>query len=285
MAHRNYTSENGNIPSNGDDRKLYTQKNAPFVEHVLNIRTGIAILKSEYGLHIDEWDYIDLAVNALRDIRHFGTEEYIAITTVPKNGIIPIPCNAETVDAVCTSLVARKAFGSRMPYALLDNYGNDVYIAAAKVMDVVRTGYSSLSEVRSRPYSKDFPGMSLLREDGYIDYHLGKGAITVGVSLAGTDIGIAFTGIMVDLEGYPMITRKQANALAAISAKSIAIKAAIRGDKNMASMLEFLITESARLKQGASMAEEINDNEIDELLDAKTTFNRKSINRPSRYER
>jgi hypothetical protein len=42
---------------------------------------------------------------------------------------------------------------------------------------------------------------------------------------------LAFTGITTDLEGLPIITRKQANALAAVTARVLAVRGANRETK------------------------------------------------------
>jgi hypothetical protein len=40
-------------------------------EHTMNIRAGLAVLKTMYSMHMDEYDYIDIAVDTLRNIKHF----------------------------------------------------------------------------------------------------------------------------------------------------------------------------------------------------------------------
>jgi hypothetical protein len=138
----------------------------------------------------------------------------------------------------------------------------------------------------NRSHDGMMPGLARKGETGYIPYVLSTdGVITVDKSYWNNPIGIAFTGLSVDKEGYPMITRKQANALAAITARTAALIAANKGDKNMAAMLEYYNNNAARLKQAASIPEDITDNEIDSVLDAMTTFNRKSVNRPTKYSR
>jgi hypothetical protein len=41
------------------------------------------------------------------------------------------------------------------------------------------------------------------------------------------------------LEGLPIITRKQANALAAVTARVLAVRGANRGDKGLSAMVEY----------------------------------------------
>ena len=273
-------------------------------EHTQNIRAGLSVLKSNYGMHYDEFDYLDLAVDALRDIRHFGTTEYIALTYANEKGEIFLPCSADVIDAIVTERMSRKIFDQRVP-AELPTERDDVFIfSQTMVKDLGYEGYYSErrrpgidipqdSDVNYIPRTRWMrsndgmpPGLAVKGESGYIPYVLSNdGIITVDKRYWDHPIGVAYTGLSVDKEGYPMITRKQANALAALTARIIALKAANKGDRNLAAMLEYYNSNAARLKQAASIPEDITDNEIDSVLDAMTTFNRKSVNRPTKYSR
>jgi hypothetical protein len=41
----------------------------------MNIRAGLAVLKMY--MHMDEYDYIDIAVDTLRNIKHFGAQNML----------------------------------------------------------------------------------------------------------------------------------------------------------------------------------------------------------------
>ena len=241
-------------------------------EHTMNIRAGLPIMKSLYGQTMDEYDYLDLAVDSLRDIRHFGITEYYSIVTVRSDGTIPLPCNLDIIDAVTTEHMGLKAFDTRVNYDLEGLLGTDAYFSAVKVM-------SNLNHHFQPGLGGRAPG------EGYISYQLSNKGIKVAKEYIGRRISIAFTGITVDLEGFPFITRKQANALAAISSRAVIMKATLKGDKGAASMLEYITGTAARLKQAASIPEDFSDNELDEVLDEMTTFNRKSNRRPTRTSR
>lgn len=240
-------------------------------EHTMNIRAGISVLKTLYGMHINEFDYIDIAVDALRNIKHFGTTEYISYITVDQSGKVMLPCNMDSIDAVTTEEMGRKAYSTRVEFDMDGIVGTDTYYAMENTMNALGRG--------SRP------GLAGAYGKGYISYQLEGKTISVDKSYAGKRIAFAFTGIATDLEGYPLITRKQSNALAAISARVIAVKGANKGDKILASMVEYYTGVSGRLIQAASIPEDLTDNELDEVLNAKTSFNRKSINRPTKYGR
>ena len=268
------------------------EQNSALIEHTLNIRAGISTLKTKYGIHVDEYDYLDIAVDALRDIRHFGTTQYLGMAKVRAGGKVTIPCYADSIDAVTTRHMAKKVFKDRVTVKLYDEKLDGDYFYSF-YNNVKNVGYgSAMPSVHfDNPYEDTFgidnslPGLAYRRDRGYIPYTLQTGEIQVAANRAGESIGVAFTGLAVDLEGFPLITRKQANALAAAAARYHALKEAGSGNKAMAAMVEFYTSEAARTKQAASIAEDISDNEIDDLLDAKTTFNRKSVNRPTKYTR
>jgi hypothetical protein len=240
-------------------------------EHTMNIRAGLPVLKTMYGLHMDEYDYIDIAVDTLRNIKHFGITEYVSYITASAAGKVSLPCNMDTIDAVTTEEMGRKAYSTRVEFEMDGILNTDTFYTMERIM-------TSLG--RMAP-----PGLAGSVGKGYISYQLEGKTINVGKEYAGKRIAIAFTGIATDLEGLPLITRKQANALAATTARVIAVKGANRGDKALASMVEYYTGISGRLIQAASIPEDITDNELDEVLNAKTTFNKKSYNRPTKYSR
>ena len=249
------------------------RRDAATNEHTLNIRTGIMTLKTKYGLTIDEYDYLDLAVDALRDIRHYGTTEYYAVCEVSKDGTVPTPCNVYTIDAVTSFKQGYKQFNTRVEYQMLNNYGTDSFYTARSIADASDWKFNS-------------SGLTTYKDRvGYISYQLDDRHITVDKALAGEQIIIAFTGTSVDKEGYPMISRKQANALAVYSGKYIIIKNLAMGNNKQAQLLEYFTAESGRLMQAASIPENITDNELEEMMDAKTSFNRKAYRRPMKFSR
>jgi hypothetical protein len=50
----------------------------------MNIRAGLVFFM--YSMHMDEHDYIDIAVDTLRNIKHFGATEYVSYITVDPSG-------------------------------------------------------------------------------------------------------------------------------------------------------------------------------------------------------
>lgn len=255
---------------------METRRDEATNEHVQNIRAGIPVMNMQYGVTIDEYDYIDMAVDALRDIKHFGITEYVAFVPVNLEGYAKIPCNATIIDAVTASKMGKKVFHDRLLSDMETTADTDNYFLQQEIMNNI--GYGTNYVTR--------PNLANAYGEGYLSYFLTNDKrIKVDMVHKGSTIAIAYKGISVDPEGYPLITRKQANAIAAIVAKNVLTKRAYRGDKIAISMLELAMANSARLKQAASIPERMTDNEIDTMLDAQTTFNRKTYRRPTKYNR
>ena len=243
-------------------------RDTAILEHKHNIRSGLPILDMKYGLSIDEYDYLEMAVDALKDISHFGLFPMVTYEVVDKDGYVNMPCNMNILEGLGTADHIQKSFRDRKIIQPRKTNSDGYYTAKAIRRSIEWPAYSVnvVDSFISFSYEED---KLKIMEDRYVD----------------EEIGIAFTGYLVDDEGYPIITRKQANAIAAIVARNILMKAALLGDKNKAAMLEIVNKDAVRMKQAASIPEELSDNELDQALDAQTTFNRKMFKRPQKYSR
>lgn len=243
-------------------------RDTPKLEHTQNIRSGMTVLNNLYGLSMDEYDYLDLAVDILRDIKNFEIRPYKTFVTVNKEGYLDIPCNMKIIEGIVTSQQGEKEYLDREIIKKRSDK-SDSYYTANTVRNLLEWPIHTLNVV-----------------DGQLSYKLDKDNIFIYDEFyRDKEVCIAFTGFTVDEEGYPLITRKQANAIAANAAKAIIMKAAMAGDQKKAQMLEFIMKEAGRLKQAASLPEDISDSQLDEVLDAQNTFNRKAYKRPNKYSR
>jgi hypothetical protein len=243
-------------------------RDVPKIEHTLNIRAGLPVMKTKYGITIDEYDYLDIAVDLLRDVKHFGIQPFKAFVKVDKDGYLPVPCDLDILEGIVTAHQGEIEYQDR-DVTQLRSPNNDGYYTANTVRNLL-----------------EWPVRTLNIIDGQLSYKLEKDRIKLYDDFyRGKEVCIAYTGFMMDDEGYPLITRKQSNAIAAAAAKVVIMRAALSGDQRKAQMLEFIVQEAARTKQAASIAEDISDSELDELMDANTTFNRKAYKRPNKYSR
>jgi ethanolamine ammonia-lyase small subunit len=70
------------------------------------------------------------------------------------------------------------------------------------------------------------------------------------------------------------LNKKAGNALATVTARVLAVRGANRGDSS--AMVEYYTGVAARLTQAASI-QDLTDNELDEVLNAKTSFNKRRL--------
>jgi hypothetical protein len=64
----------------------------------------------------------------------------------------------------------------------------------------------------------------------------------------------------------------------------LAVRGANRGDKGLSAMVEYYWRCCPSYTSRVN-SEDLTDNELDEVLNAKTSFNKKSYNRPTKYSR
>lgn len=92
-------------------------------------------------------------------------------------------------------------------------------------------------------------------------------------------VHILYQGIECDDDGLPLVTEKEVEALAAYIAYLIKQKSAWRiNDINSLRMSELAKGEWMRLCSQARVPVKVTQNEMDRILDAKTSFNRKKFN-------
>jgi len=247
------------------------QRNIARNEHTLNILTGLAKMEALYSLTIDEMDYIEIALDVLRDINNYGVTSYLTFVELDEKGVGTLPCNVDSIEAVVEPGIGEREYGERVRYDVKGgSHANDDFYREREIF--YRLGrFGARLDLNHR-------GILDTTFKGYIPYTLGK-ENTITVQGRKGRIAVAYVGISVDDQGYPLITRKQSKALAAQAAKAMIYKGSFGGNKISISMLEFITQEAGRLLQAAAIPEQITDNELDEILDAKVSFGRKRYHR------
>lgn len=261
--------------NNLEDRKnvgtIQGELNVGSIEHTQNIRAGLPVAKTKYGITINEYDYLDLAIDFLRDVRHFGATDYYAVVKSDESGNISLPCNLKSIEGLMTYRIGLQKYDNRILYTIENKLGGmDNFLAQLNIVDELLYWPDQTSSKRNG--------------DGYVSYRFVDGR-TINVKAPNITLILAYNGLTVDAEGFPFITRKQANGIAGAVLHQQTLLKAIKGDKNAVNMISYTTQESGRLKQAASIPEEITDNELDEVLNAKTSFNRKTFRRPSKFSR
>jgi hypothetical protein len=73
------------------------------------------------------YDYIDIAVDALRNIKHFGATGICKLHYCRSFWKTHLPCNIDTIDAVTTQEMGRKAYATRVDFEMDGILNTDTY--------------------------------------------------------------------------------------------------------------------------------------------------------------
>jgi len=246
-------------------------------EPTLNILAAYPIFKRKYGLTMQEDDFLEEAYQAFKDINSVPVQ-YYKLSQKPQNQdtmIIDVPCNLYRLISVTADPVHANKWGEVEAYKGRENRVNrdNEYIN-------VLAGNSEL-----KTYHFDdtpFTGVGSYLQYEWVD---STSIRIIDKRLWEVEIHMIYEGIKVDDDGLPMITRKHANAIAAKVALSYMTRKMFTGDPVAANSMQWISQESARLVQAAAIPEQITDNELDEVLNEHTRFDRKRYNRSFKFRR
>lgn len=216
-----------------------------------------------YAVDIDTDDFIEMAYTIWRSIGNIATVLTRYFTKVPADFIIELPQQCEFIDSV-TSI-------DRQTVATTHDSGGekDRHVPAAHVR-------SNLPEINQSITSSS--GMSI----NYITLDNNSIKITSPV-LVSADIMIVYRSLDLDEDGLPLLNDKEVEAIAAEVAKRVMLRKGFQGigtkDKTQQILLQYILVEAARLMTAAKITENISDDEIDQMLNIQTSWDRKVFGR------
>jgi len=246
-------------------------------EPTLNIMAAYPILKDEYGIKLQEHDFLEKAYQAFKDINSIPVKYYKYVQK-PQSGdtmILDVPCNLYKLLSLTTTPLHDDGYDDLEPY----KYTRYEVDSNKEFMNTV-LGNSDLKTY----HFNDSPNVGL---GTYLQYEwIDETALKLyDENLFDTEIYMIYEGIEVDDKGLPKITRKHANAIAAKVALMVTKKKMFKGDPAAAQILPWITQESARLIQSAAIPEAITDNQLDEMLNEMKRFDRKRYNRSFKFRR
>lgn len=221
--------------------------------------TSKAKAQQLYGLDMTEDDFIEMAYDVWRTIGNISTIVERYYVKVPNDFIIEIPKQAEFIDSV-TIIDERTIIES------FDSSGN-------KDRNVFSYQERSNLPTLNQSITKS-PGKAV----NYITEANNSIRITSANAL-NRDVMVVYRAFDIDEDGLPLLNDKEVAAIAAGVAKREMVKRAFMGvalkDKTSVALLQYITGESARLLTAAKIDENITDDAIDKMLDAKTSWDRK----------
>lgn len=203
-----------------------------------------------YGVVVDTTNFDDICLNAWEMIGNRETRLYKYTTnTVDKR--IQLPCNVDYIEAIFSPKL--DAHTSR-PYEIYPNVYNqwtEEYIESWKKNKNVFYESGSLVSYRvegdTLVFDRDYPSITIL-------YH----------------------GVIVDEDGLPYLSDKEVQALAAYCAYiDIYKKSLIQKDGSLYQLSNAVKQDWLRLCNAARVPAHISQNEMDDILDVKTRWDRK----------
>lgn len=233
--------------------------------------TALTMLNDEYAVELDDDTFIERAYKIWRGIGNRAKALHILKAPVDEEKKIWLPGNVESIENVTSLEAFKDIWGTEM---IIYNNGtvtvNQDYLVS--IITDRRLANSILNGGRSRI------------EGLYVDYnHNGDHISFKSEDLINSYVIVVYNGVISDEQALPKISYREAEAIAAGVAYLHYKKLALLGDSNAATMVPLLKQEKDILIGQARIPDFINNNTMDRILDAKTTFDRKNYNRTYKY--
>jgi len=218
---------------------------------LLNINSAYGLCESLYGVIPDEESFEDLAMEAWGRIGSKHTRLYRFIGNV-SDGKLQLPCNVDEIESVHIPVP-----DAQMTNSLSDNYWTD---------NVWIESYIDRRKKLEDPYWTR--GKLVKYDEGNNELYFSRNYPRVMV---------VYHGVFADDDGLPLVNEKELRAIAAFVAYTSLYKEAIKKrDGNLMKLAQVVNGDWLRLCNAARVKERLNQNDMDRILDAKTSWNRKS---------
>lgn len=220
-----------------------------------------------YAIEMDEDTFVELGWYAYRDIGNIAIDNYVVKLIVGDKGVVNLPENLETIQAVTTMDI---------PFPTAEN-GYMIYDSGIPLSRWFMTQVT-INEA-SRYY--DLQRSSVITPGELLDYTWVERykIIISNKLLVGSEIWLSYKGMVVDDMCLPMITFKESQAIAARVAYLKVQRDLFMHKPGSGEILAYIKQESARLMQAAKIPEYLGDNVLDSILNAQTSWDRKTFGR------
>lgn len=222
------------------------------MENLNNFHYAMTLMDQLYGVTMQEDSWEELALVAWNLI---GNKRYrlYRYTTCPSgcNNTVELPCNADIIEAVTTSFEDWNNTSNIYPDGDLNSAYTEAYIES----------------------KKDFKS-PLYASGKFIKYH--RVGDTLYFDRPYGAVNILYKGVILDEDGLPELNDKEALAIATYCAYINKFKEGLStNNTNIANMAAYLKKEWNVQCDQARVTEYLNQNDMDQILDAKSNWNRK----------
>ena len=218
---------------------------------------ALTLIDTLYGIsNIQEEDFEEIGLIAWNQIGNKRCRLYKQ--TICMQGCensIELPCNCDVLEAVTTDFEDFQHVSNVHDFSLPGSFSTESYIESQK-------RFKSPFYLPGKYVTFNRVGNTL-----YFTQHYDK-------------VNILYKGVELDDKGLPMINDKEAQAIATYIAYILKFKEGLRtSNPNSIKMAEFLKSEWLKMCDRARVPEDISQNEMDEILDAKNNWDRKIFNK------
>lgn len=218
-----------------------------------NFHTPMFQANLQYGTELSEDEYEEIALIAWQKIGNRRVRTYRYCTSVNcNNNVIELPCNADIIEAVT--------------YGFEDwNYTDNIKING-DINSAFTEGYIESRKAFTNP---------LYISGKFVKYERVGDKLYIDSSYTGR-INILYRGQVLDDDGLPELTDKEVDAIAAYCAYTVKFKQYLQtNNKELLQAVQMLQSEWIRLCDAARVVDHISQNEMNEILDTKTSWSRK----------
>lgn len=228
-------------------------KNLPF-------NTAYTYISSIYGLDIDQHDFESSGMIAYERIGNTQSELKHYVGNVI-NGELHLPCDTFTIEGVFADFPDVVTTSNKERYPYIASSFVERYIEYWKINKSLLYDYGRLLKYR-------LEGEALKFDKDY------------------TNVLVLYTTPILDNEGYPYINSKEAEAIAAFCAYTHLYRKAIATkDGDSMNLALNIKQEWARLCERARVPETMSQNDMDKILDAHTSWDRKMYHKSFKPDR
>lgn len=225
------------------------------------------LLKEYFDITMHEDDYIETAYNIWRDIGNIATAIHGFEFTIPADGVVMLPCNAEFIESVTQGQHWVNYYGEHFTLFNSDwNMNPNTYLADSLIRNPVR-------------YRLDMQQSHLHPDGEFLPYTLqgsvGNMSLKFDDKFATYQAVCTYRGIIVDQDNNPLLNRKEAEAIAYKLAMITTQKQAFMRDPSAMSLLPYIKQEAGVKMAAAKIPEHVTQNEWNRILSAMTRHDRK----------
>ena len=221
-----------------------------------NIKAAYGLCDSLYGVTPDESNFEDLVLTAWNKIGTKHTRLYKFEGTV-NNGVLELPCNIEDVDLI-----------------------ESVHIPVPDAQVTSNSTNFPWQNIWIESYIDRFPKSSdpYFHPGKLVKYDKGENELYFAHNYP--RVMVIYHGILADEEdGLPLVNDKELTAIATFVAYASLYREGIKKrDVNVIKLAQVIKEDWLRACNAARIPDHLSQNDMDAILDAKTSWNRKAYN-------